>query len=412
MKKIACIFLAISIAPLCFAAGADSIMTAISDSLENGEAKISFRYRLETVEQDTALGLLDDATLHSVRTRLNFKTKEHNGFNLFVELDDVTYLSNEEANNLRNGKNTYAVIADPDGTGINQLHIDYKADDLLVRLGRQRINLDNQRFVGGVGWRQNEQTFDALSFVYTGVDDLTVTAAYVRKISRIFGPEDGNPAKNLDARTLLLNGHYKVAGIGNFTAYYYDFDIEDAPAASNSTLGLRYTNTFEAGDLKIPVTVEFATQDDSGDNLNSYSATYTLLEAGVDTEWVNARVGIESLGGDNTGGSGFITPLATLHKFQGWADRFLDTPSIGIEDTYISLSRDFEGHKFGLTYHTFESEESLAGLGTLDYGTEIDFSYSTKLTKNLSLLVKYAAFSSDIPADDTTKLWAMLTATF
>lgn len=405
MRSLTFFFLAVLITPFSFAEEA----TSFTESIANGDANISFRYRLETVDHDPAI---DEATAHTVRTRLNYKTQDYKGFNLFVEFDDVSYLGDDKFNNFRNGQTQYAVVADPDGAGLNQFYIDYRADDMLVRVGRQRINLDNQRFVGGVGWRQNEQTYDSLTFVYAGVEDLKITAAYVNNVSRIFGPEEGNPASDLDTDSVILNGHYKVEGVGNFTAYYYDLDIEDAPGASSTTIGVRYTNKFGSGDMTFPVAAEFATQDDSGDNPNNYSADYLLLEGGVNTEWVNAKIGIESLGGDVAGGSGFNTPLATLHKFQGWADRFLGTPSMGIEDTYISLSRNFDGHKVSLTHHTLESEESIAGFGSIDYGTELDLAYSTKLTKNVSVLIKYAAYSSDFTNDDTTKIWAMVTATF
>ena len=30
----------------------------------------------------------------------------------------------------------------------------------------------------------------------------------------------------------------------------------------------------------------------------------------------------------------FKTPLATLHKFQGWADKFLGTPANGVKDSH------------------------------------------------------------------------------
>ena len=399
MKRFYMIFIALLMAPMAFAQGSSSVTDAIS----NGDANLSFRYRWENVDDD---GSIDKANAHTVRTRLNYKTSDYEGFTFFVEFDDVSYLADDKFNNTRNGQNTYATVADPDGGGLNQFYLDYKADELLFRVGRQRINLDNQRFVGGVGWRQNEQTYDSFTVVYSASEDLTVTGAFINNISRIFGPEPGNPASDLDASTLILHGHYKMAGVGNFSAYYYDFDIEDAPGASNTTMGIRYTNTFESGDLSFPVQVEFATQDDSGDNPNSYSADYMLLEGGINMEILNARVGLESLGGDGFNGS-FITPAATLHKFQGWADKFLNTPLGGIDDFYITLSKSMDGHNFSLTHHDFESEE-----GSFDYGTELDLSYSTKLTNNLSLLAKYASYSGDAPDSDTTKFWLMLTATF
>lgn len=384
--------------------------TSIVDSISNGEAHLSFRYRLETVDLDQSLR--DKAVANTVRTRLNYKTKKFSGFNLFLEVDDVSYLADDKFNNTRNGETTYQTVADPDGAGLNQFYFDYTADSVLVRLGRQRVNLDNQRFVGGVGWRQNEQTYDALTFIYTGISDLRIIAAYINNVSRIFGPEEGNPASDLDTKSSVLNINYKAGNAGDFTVYAYNFDIEDAPAVSNRTMGLRYTNKFGSDDLTFPVALEFAKQNDTGDNPNDYSANYLLFEGGVNTPYVNAKIGRETLGGDVSGGSAFITPLATLHKFQGWADVFLNTPSVGIVDTYVTFSRNFSGHKVGLTHHSFETEDSAPGFSTYDYGTETDISYATKATDNLSVVFKVARFTTDTGSIDFTKMWLMLTATF
>ena len=51
--------------------------------------------------------------------------------------------------------------------------------------------------------------------------------------------------------------------------------------------------------------------------------------------------GIEYLEGNGT--IGFSTPLATLHKFQGFADVFLTTPASGITDAYGKLGYCQEG---------------------------------------------------------------------
>ena len=43
--------------------------------------------------------------------------------------------------------------------------------------------------------------------------------------------------------------------------------------------------------------------------------------------------GYEVLGADDGAAlTSFQTPLATLHKFQGWADKFLTTPPNGIRE--------------------------------------------------------------------------------
>ena len=64
-------------------------------------------------------------------------------------------------NSTTNGKTTYPAVADPETYEINRLQLtNTRIPMTTVTLGRQRIVLDDQRFVGNVGWRQNEQTFD------------------------------------------------------------------------------------------------------------------------------------------------------------------------------------------------------------------------------------------------------------
>lgn len=407
MKRFAFLIFSILLSQSSLAASGSK---TIVDAISNGESNLSFRYRFENVDQDS---FLKNANASSIKTRFNYKTKSYKGLNVYFEFDNVSYTGNEMFDNTRNGENTYPVVADPNGSDLNQLYFGYNAKDLAIKFGRQRINFDNQRFVGGVGWRQNEQTYDALSASYTGVSDLKISYAYVTKVLSVFGPEDGNPPRYLDSRSHLINANYHIEGAGDITVYIYDLDFEDDPAASNRTMGARYTNKFETGELTIPVAFEIAKQKQTGDNPNKYSADYLLLEGGINFSNFTAMLGIESLGGDITGGSGFITPTATGHKFQGWADQ-LSGRDEGIVDTYLSFSGDFSGHKVSLTHHSFETEESLVGFGTVDYGSEVDISYATKLTENLAVLFKYAQYKDDVgvPADDVNKMWLVLTATF
>jgi hypothetical protein len=66
-----------------------------------------------------------------------------------------------------NGKSQYPIVADPGNGELNRLQLQYRGiNNAIVTLGRQRITIDDQRFVGNSGWRQNEQTFDAVRFEY------------------------------------------------------------------------------------------------------------------------------------------------------------------------------------------------------------------------------------------------------
>jgi len=150
-----------ALAPLAFA-----LLVAVSAPAGAAEAdtgdKFIFdaRYRFEHVDPDNALR---NAQAQTLRTRIGYRTARVAGWSGLVEVDNVSHLGPERFNSTRNGQTAYAVVADPDGTAFNQALVRYDREKAAVILGRQRINLDNQRFIGGVGWRQNEQTFDAAS---------------------------------------------------------------------------------------------------------------------------------------------------------------------------------------------------------------------------------------------------------
>ena len=131
-----------------------------SDLFESGKPILDLRYRFEQVDQDNALR---DAKANTLRARVGYQTGAWSGFSGLLEFDAVSHLDGDHFNDTRNGQTGYSAVPDPKGSEVNQALIRYDAEQGSVVAGRQRINLDNQRFIGGVGWRQNEQTFDAAS---------------------------------------------------------------------------------------------------------------------------------------------------------------------------------------------------------------------------------------------------------
>ena len=377
----------------------------LAEAISGGDAHLNFRYRYEFVDQN---GFAKDANASTLRSRLNFQSQSYKNFGLFVELDDVSYLGNDNFNNFRNDKTTYPAVTDPDGTDFNQVYIDYTNYETKFRLGRQRINFDNQRFIGGVAWRQNEQTFDAFTIENTSFDKTTINYNFQAKVHRIFGPDDGSPAADIDSDSHLVNINTKGKPFGDLSFYAYFLDFETEPALSNKTIGLRYSHRFDVSSVKIPLTIEFAQQDDYGDNPTSYSANYYVIETGVDLGRYKILIGDEVLEGTGkTGSASFQTPLATLHKFQGWADKILSTPNTGIDDKFLSISAAWGSSKLDVIYHDLSAEK-----GSSDYGTEWDLSYTYKISKNYGLLLKAAFYEADEFATDTTKVWLMFTANF
>ncbi|MBV1933804.1 MAG: hypothetical protein KUG59_03880, partial [Parvibaculaceae bacterium] len=134
----------------------------LAKALTEGDISLDVRYRYETVEQD---GFANDATASTLRTKLGYKTGSFYGFAGLVEIENVAEIGNDDDyNSTTNGNGAYPVVADPSGTEINQAALFYTGFDNTTLIGgRQKIQFDNQRFVGAVGFRQNDQTFDGVT---------------------------------------------------------------------------------------------------------------------------------------------------------------------------------------------------------------------------------------------------------
>lgn len=395
--------------------------TSIKEAISNGSAQLSFRLRSEDVDQDD---VNKDATATTLKSRLTLTTASYNGFQAQLEVDDTTELGSVDYNDKATnpGDADDAVVADPEGTEVNQAWVSYTYEDNTLKTGRQRIALDNHRFVGTVGFRQNEQTYDATTFTSKAIADTVISLGYISNVNRIFGEDVA--IGDHDQSSTFLNISYTGLPIGKLTAYHYDIDNEDVASFSSKTIGLRL-----AGKQGIfGYAVEYATQSDANDSTANYDADYTLIEGSVTLAGVTLKVGQEVLGADDADGY-FTTPFATLHKFQGWTDTFLGATGLGnidggIEDTYVSIGTTIAGVKLLAVYHDFEADDSdaaLAGAGVLtpggynvtddSYGDEIGFVVA-KSFGNYGLNLKYAEYDADGFGTDTEKLWLTATAKF
>ncbi len=378
----------------------------LATAIASGDASLNFRYRYEYVDQDS---FSEDAHASTLRMRLNYKTGEWQSWSGFLEFDHVleVFLNdyNSGSGTSTGDRDQYPVVADPNGSDFNQAYLQYAPNaDWRTRIGRQRILLDDQRYVGGVGWRQNEQTYDALSVQYKGFDKTTVFYSYVANVNRIFG--SSVPAGDHDQNTHLLNVNVGLTDAWSVVGYAYLIDNDDSPGASTDTFGLRANGKVDLGGGKLSIIADVATQSDAGDNPADFDASYFRIQGDWTLNALTAGIGFESLGSDN--GQGFRTPFATLHAFNGWADKFLSTPGAGLEDLYLKVGYKYKPWSFTLVYHDFSAES-----GGGDFGTEIDLSAGRGFAERYGVLFKLAAFDSDDAAyDDTTKLWVMLTAGF
>lgn len=376
--------------------------STLADIITNGKASFNMRYRFEYVDQD---GASKEAEASTLRSRLTFKSGSYQGFSFVTEFDDVTAIGDDDYNSTANGNTEFPVVADPTGTELNQAYVSYGSKEFSGDFGRQRVLHTNQRFVGGVGWRQNEQTYDGLRLKAKTDFGVSLDYSYVYKINRIFGPDDGpvQPADHEGDSHFIL-ASYAPSADHTLRAFGYLLDIDEDekyPAGrtvgnSSNTIGIEYSGKFGSTTLR----ASYANQSDAGDSPLDYDADYYVLEGGLKLGKASLTLGYEVLGADN--GVGFKTPYATLHKFQGWADKFLVTPGDGIEDAYVGIKGAAGPLKLAAFYHEFSAEDSSA-----DFGSEIDLVATWPATKYLTLQLKLASFSTDDETryTDTDKVW-------
>ena len=380
-----------------------------------GESKpiIDTRLRMEEVDQDP---LAEDAHAITLRARLGFETGKAWNTSLLIEGDAIVPLQDDyRPDPAVPTMVTYPVVADDEAYEINRFQFtNTSLPGTTLTLGRQRILLDDQRFIGNSGWRQNEQTFDAFRMVNRSVKNLTLDATYLNRVNRVNGPDSPHGVYKGDG--LLLNGGYQTK-IGKFSAFGYLLDFEpitNIPAGINpvrdstSTYGLRFAGEKPVGKIKLAYATSYATQADYGDNPFNFDLDYVFGEVTATFRQFGLGVGTEIMEGN--GVKGFTTPLASLHKFQGWADKFLTTPPNGIEDLYANASVNLKGVGvldtlgFIVTYHDYNAERISA-----DYGSEWDASIAAK-HKRFNLMLKYADYQQGelVSARTTSKLWAQI----
>jgi hypothetical protein len=403
MKNIPCHTLLACVSVLAaptYAADSDAFVQAIT----NGKTTLNLRLRHELVDDQAQP---QDANATTLRTRLSYTSAAWHKLSAGLEFDYVAALGSDRFNDTRNGNAAFPVVADPDGADLNQAFLRYEQSGNSVTVGRQRINMGNQRFVGGVGWRQNEQTFDAIRGQFTPYKNVLVDYSYIDNTQRIFGPEKGTPAPKLDSDHHVATVTWALRPELIASTYGYWLSFADAAALSSRTLGVALTGELKHSDLALDYRVEVARQQDYDNNPVAFSADYHHLVLGLRAAGIRVGVGEELLGADASAGVALQTPLATMHAFQGWTDKFLNTPATGVKDQYIDLGTKISGVALKAVWHDYTADT-----GSANYGQEWNLQASKTLLKRYTLTAKYANYRADTLARDTQKIWLMAEAAF
>jgi len=364
------------------------------------------RLRYETVDQ-AGLGLDANAVTLSLRAGVSATSGP---WSALAEGQGTVAIVNDYFDGLH-GAATRPIVADPENLALYRAQLQYKTKPLTVTLGRQRIALDDERFVGAVGFRQNGQTFDAVRAEWMPLKGVKADLSYAWSDRTIWGIDGSGARQQAVSGDNLFANLAVTTPAGLLSGFAYLVDQDEAAMQgfrlSSQSYGVRLAGSRALSkNAKLSWAASYARQSDYHRNPNDYRADYYLVDGTLDVAHWKLNAGYEVLGADKGAAlTSFQTPLATLFKFQGWADKFLTTPPNGVRDLYAGAGWSMK--KLGkidvltlqATAHRFRSDR----LGQ-HYGREIDLLASAKVGRTV-FAARFADYRAREFATDTRKFW-------
>ena len=400
---------------------------SLGDAINGGKLLLEVRGRYEFVDQARTATLTDPAGARTVRTRLGWETAAWNGLRGLVEVTNVSHLGPERfavntpgaATPPLHGANKarFPVVNDPDVNELNRLQVTW-APSATFRLtvGRQRVLIDDQRFVGNAGWRQDEQTFDAVRSD-VAVGQVKAVYAYVTHVNRVLGD-----LRDWHSDSHLLNVAWQPSDQIRLEGFVYALDFRNSAANSSVTQGLKVSGKAAVGKTQLTYDATWARQGDYRGNTPGYDLSYWQADAGATHGIYAVKADYEVLEGNGT--RGFTMPLATTHAFQGWADAWVQPLGgnkgfvDGLKDFNLTLEArpkitvgPFSKPALLLRFHDFDDQRTGAKLAH-----EWDAQVQAALNARLSVALKYADFQrvgavplgTAAPPASRTKVWLTL----
>lgn len=390
----------------------------LEDIFFQGDTSLNLRFRQEQANnksyQQLGINPPFPGRASTLSTRLTYNTAPFYHTYGVLDFNNVTSYFNNHHNS---GSNTspskifYPIIPDPKGTALVQAFVTFDGiPETQIVLGRQNINLDNERFVGTSDFRQMPKTYDAASIVNRTITNVELFYAFIDEVNTIYQGNQRAFFPQRDNTSHLINITATLFPFGDFIAYGYLIHDFDLPDFSANTYGLRHEGNLPFPDITLYSVLEYARQNSKNPNPVDYHANYYHLNGGLEWFIFDLCGGLEVLGGnDRARGKAFKTPLASFHEFNGYAGIFTRTPDDGLKDLYAKAQMDVWQIIIEATYHHFKAES-----GGDTYGHEWDFSISRSLFKNYLLGAEFADFHgrNEYGYADTRKYWLTATAKF
>ena len=367
------------------------------------------RLREEYVEQG---GLAESSDAVTLRLRTGVQVKAE-GWSALVEAQGTLAIVDRYFDGLH-GSATRPVIADPQNIALYRAQLQYRGKAVALTLGRQRISLDDDRFVDAALFRQNAQTYDAVRLEWTGVPHLRVDATYAWQVRTIWGIDGfGVRPSSIGGDNVFVEVSHD-SPVGRITGFGYLASQND-PAyqgfrLSSQTFGARFAgNRPLTAHAKINYKLTYAYQSDWQRNPNRYSARFYLFDLSLDIARFRLGAAYEVTGASNgTAFTSFQFPVGAGIRYRGFTNKFTPTPPDGLRDLYgsVALTVPTAGRFRSVTaqavFHRFESDRLVR-----HYGNEIDLQLSGKIGR-YTLMARYGEYDPDLFATRTRKFWLQL----
>lgn len=382
----------------------------LQSALTQGKASLEIRTRYEYDNDDAAQFFTapstkvyrpETATALTNRTILGYKTGDFFGVSASLQFLDVsTILGVDNFNDGFNGKTDHAKVSDPHQDRILQGFLAWKG----LKIGRQTLSVDNQRFIGAGAWSQAPKSYTGATFLGNfGLPWMELHAGYLSDVLLSDGTHrDANlrfaRVRFTPLKALAITPFYYATDVSAYTPATVPVGTAVTPQSSLQHRGLRADGSWKG----LLYEASYAQQRPYRDGTEAKvpSSLYRMGMLGYQYQGYSLKVVREALE------SGFSTPDASLHGFYGWSDRVATTSTKGLVDSYLQASAKTLGLEIEAQYHLFKAETD----GT-KFGKELDLQVNYPLTKSFSVLAKYADYKGDSEATgltgvgSTTKLY-------
>ena len=286
-----------------------------------------------------------------------------------------------------------------------------------LKVGRQAISLDDERFFGALDWAPGARAFDGLSFQLKKTKaEFKSFFVYNQNYKPFYNNNLSNPAGNLYAtmdaypfkwmQTLWakipLGDHGKLSGIFTNLGFQNAISAADpAPTYWQQTVGANYVNFAPVVSGSASAYYQVG-KDNKGVSTKGY-----LLAAHViykTSEKLSVKLGSDYLSGNDlipssTDNKAFVPYFGTNHKFYGSMDYFYSGnghKNVGLNDDYLQFIWK-QNKKFmaNLSVHQFFAAGKMQNASqtfSKNLGQELDFGFTLQFNKFSELAGGYSLY--------------------